>query len=59
MTVLVPLDPAETAPPARALPIRRAGTSRFARLQPLDTRALAESLRRLDVDLTAVAHDAG
>ncbi len=56
--LLLPLDPAETAPPPRALPIRRAGESRLARLQPIDTRALAETLRRLDVDLTALAHDA-
>jgi hypothetical protein len=57
--LLLPLDPIDTAPPARALPIHTGPFSRVARLQPVDTQALAARLRALNVSLEVIADDAG
>ncbi|MCS0495614.1 DUF58 domain-containing protein [Ancylobacter sp. MQZ15Z-1] len=57
--LLLPLDPLETAPPGRALPVRAGTQHRLARLQPFDPAALARRLRVLNVSLEAIGHDAG
>ncbi|MCS0502947.1 DUF58 domain-containing protein [Ancylobacter mangrovi] len=57
--LLLPLDPLETAPPGRALPVRAGTQHRLARLQPFDPAALARRLRVLNVSLEAISHDAG
>lgn len=57
--LLLPLDPIDTEPPTRALPIQLGPLCRLARLQPLDTLALARRLRALNVSLELVADDAG
>ena len=57
--LLLALDPLDTAPPARALPIHAGALHRMARLQPVDTHALAARLRALNVSLDVIAHDAG
>lgn len=59
VTLLVPLDPSETAPPSRALPIRRGPSSRFARLRPVDTAQLAARLRTMNVTLEVTSDDPG
>lgn len=56
--VLLPLDPVEIAPPEVSLPIRTDAAIRFARLKPLDTSVLRETLHRLKVGLELVHHDA-
>ncbi|MFK8253345.1 DUF58 domain-containing protein [Ancylobacter terrae] len=59
LTVLLPLDPVETAPPAAPLPVRDGARARLARLRPFDRAALAQRLRAMNVALEVVADDAG
>ncbi|BBE73242.1 DUF58 domain-containing protein [Oharaeibacter diazotrophicus] len=55
VTLLLPLDPLDTAPPAAALPIRAGGLVRLARLAPFDRAALAARLGRANVALETIA----
>lgn len=57
--LLVPLDPVDTAPPPRPMPIHAGALSRFARLCPVDHALLAQRLRVLNVSFEAVSDDAG
>lgn len=57
--LLLPLDPIDTAPPVRALPLHTGSLRRVARLHPVDTHALAARLRALNVSLEVIADDAG
>lgn len=55
--ILLPLDPIETRPPARALAVHSGGLVRVARLAPLDLAGLARRLAALTVVLEAFDHD--
>ena len=57
--LLVPLDPIDTAPPPRALPVHAGPLSRLASLRAFDPASLALRMRALNVTLEMVAHDAG
>ncbi|SON55374.1 hypothetical protein HDIA_1833 [Hartmannibacter diazotrophicus] len=59
VTVLLPLDPVEIAPPSSALPIRSDGRTRLARMKPIEIRELAGRLKTLNVSLETLADDAG
>lgn len=59
VTLLCPLDPAETDPPSRTLPLRCGGAARFGRLRPIETAWLSDRMRSLNVLLEVVADDAG
>lgn len=54
-TLLLPLDPLETAPPARVLPLRCGGAVRLAQVQAFDAGPLARRLRAVNVDLELCA----
>nr|WP_181705193.1 DUF58 domain-containing protein [Chthonobacter rhizosphaerae] len=58
VSVLLPLDPVETAPPGAALPIRSGPSGRVARLTALDPAPLDRRMRSLNVALQVIAHDA-
>lgn len=51
VTLLLPLDPLETAPPAWALPLRCGGAVRLAQVQAFDAGPLARRLRAVNADL--------
>ncbi|SHN05157.1 DUF58 domain-containing protein [Roseibium suaedae] len=57
ITLLYPLDPAETTPPSRALPIRHGPLSRSALLRPFDAGPLEARMRALNVSLEALPDD--
>ncbi|WP_181701533.1 DUF58 domain-containing protein [Chthonobacter albigriseus] len=59
VTLLLPLDPAEIAPPAAPVPIRCGPLGRVARLVAFDPVPLARHLRTLNVMLEIVTDDTG
>lgn len=59
VTLLVPLDRAETAPPFRALPLRCGPAHRRARLLPVEMAGLEARLRAMNVTLEAIPDDTG
>ncbi len=55
VTLLLPLDPLETAPPAVPLPLRCGGALRLAQVAAFDAAPLARRLRAVNVDLELCA----